>query len=142
MDLDPVFDGHVSELLQLSQDVSAHLGLTAALILGCFHPWISNSPSFFPVPPPSSPAPVQSRQSSNARKTAALLILKYRCSDREVRHVSLCSRLYIHVKQVSRGHLKGRAWLFVAHCWLAVNQSDGRVERILGKCTRGIGFFK
>ncbi|XP_034055977.1 polycystic kidney disease protein 1-like 1 [Gymnodraco acuticeps] len=30
-----------------------------------------------------------------------------------------------------RGQLKGRAWLFVAQCWLAVNQSDGRVERIL-----------
>ncbi|KAI9518691.1 hypothetical protein NQZ68_035082 [Dissostichus eleginoides] len=44
--------------------------------------------------------------------------------------------------RVSRGQLKGRAWLFVAQCWLAVNQSDGRVERILGKCTRGIGFFK
>ena len=46
------------------------------------------------------------------------------------------------ITQVSRGQLKGRAWLFVAQCWLAVNQSDGRVERILGKCTRGIGFFK
>ncbi|KAJ4948922.1 hypothetical protein JOQ06_020443, partial [Pogonophryne albipinna] len=42
----------------------------------------------------------------------------------------------------SRGQLKGRARLFVAQCWLAVNQSDGRVERILAKCTRGIGFFK
>ncbi|KAI9541801.1 Polycystic kidney disease 1 like 1 [Dissostichus eleginoides] len=49
---------------------------------------------------------------------------------------------HLDVSEASRGHLKGRAWLFVAHCWLAVNQSDGRVERILGKCTRGIGFFK
>ncbi|KAK1885270.1 Polycystic kidney disease 1 like 1 [Dissostichus eleginoides] len=49
---------------------------------------------------------------------------------------------HLDVSEVSRGQLKGRAWLFVAQCWLAVNQSDGRVERILGKCTRGIGFFK
>ncbi|KAK5877459.1 hypothetical protein CesoFtcFv8_024961 [Champsocephalus esox] len=49
---------------------------------------------------------------------------------------------HLDVSEVSRGQLKGRAWLFVAQCWLAVNQSDGRVERILGKCTRGIGFYK
>ncbi|KAI9529092.1 hypothetical protein NQZ68_013399 [Dissostichus eleginoides] len=50
---------------------------------------------------------------------------------------------HLDVSEVSRGQLKGRAWLFVAQCWLAVNQSDRQVERILGKCTRGgIGFLR
>ena len=44
--------------------------------------------------------------------------------------------------QVSREHVKGRAWLFVGQCWLAVNKGDGRVERTLRVCTQGIGFAK
>ncbi|KAK5850204.1 hypothetical protein PBY51_014472 [Eleginops maclovinus] len=49
---------------------------------------------------------------------------------------------HLEVSEVRGGHMKGRAWLFVAQCWLAVNQSDGRVERILGNCAHGLGFFK
>ena len=44
--------------------------------------------------------------------------------------------------QVSRGHVRGRAWLFVGRCWLAVIKGDGQVERRLRVCTRGIGFAK
>lgn len=44
--------------------------------------------------------------------------------------------------QVGRGHVRGRAWLFIGQCWLAVNKDDGRVERMLRVCTRGIGFAK
>ncbi|KAK5882846.1 hypothetical protein CesoFtcFv8_021390 [Champsocephalus esox] len=55
LDLDPVFDGNVSELLQLSPDVSAHLGLT--LIVGCFHSLDIKVPLCLPCPPPSSPCP-------------------------------------------------------------------------------------
>lgn len=38
--------------------------------------------------------------------------------------------------------MQGRAWLFIGQCWLAVNKGDGRVERMLRVCTRGIGFVK
>lgn len=38
--------------------------------------------------------------------------------------------------------MKGRAWLFVGRCWLAVVKGDGQVERRLRVCTRGIGFAK
>ncbi|KAK9527852.1 hypothetical protein VZT92_014377 [Zoarces viviparus] len=48
----------------------------------------------------------------------------------------------VEVSEVSRGHVKGRAWLFVGQCWLAVNKADGRVERMLRVCTHGIGFAK
>ncbi|XP_028425777.1 polycystic kidney disease 1 like 1 [Perca flavescens] len=48
----------------------------------------------------------------------------------------------VEVSEVSRGHVEGRAWLFVARCWLAVNKGDGRVERTLRVCTKGIGFAK
>ncbi|XP_044033057.1 polycystic kidney disease 1 like 1 [Siniperca chuatsi] len=48
----------------------------------------------------------------------------------------------VEVSEVNRGHVKGRAWLFVAQCWLAVNKGDGRVERMLRVCTQGIGFAK
>ncbi|KAM6908104.1 polycystin-1-like protein 1 [Lycodopsis pacificus] len=48
----------------------------------------------------------------------------------------------VEVSEVSRGHVKGRAWLFVGQCWLAVNKADGRVDRMLRVCTHGIGFAK
>ncbi|XP_037613525.1 polycystic kidney disease 1 like 1 [Sebastes umbrosus] len=48
----------------------------------------------------------------------------------------------VEVSEVSRCHVKQRAWLFVGQCWLAVNKADGRVERMLRVCTQGIGFFK
>ncbi|XP_070784659.1 polycystin-1-like protein 1 [Enoplosus armatus] len=48
----------------------------------------------------------------------------------------------VEVSEVTRGHVKGRAWLFVSQCWLAVNKGDGRVERKLRVCTQGIGFAK
>ncbi|XP_035510575.1 polycystic kidney disease 1 like 1 [Morone saxatilis] len=48
----------------------------------------------------------------------------------------------VEVSEVNRGHVKGRAWLFVGQCWLAVNKGDGRVERMLQVCTQGIGFAK
>ncbi|XP_068438427.1 polycystin-1-like protein 1 [Clinocottus analis] len=48
----------------------------------------------------------------------------------------------VEVSEVSRGHVKGRAWLFVGRCWLAVNKADGRVERTLRVCTHEIGFAK
>ncbi|XP_059183422.1 polycystin-1-like protein 1 [Centropristis striata] len=48
----------------------------------------------------------------------------------------------VEVCEVIRGHVKGQAWLFVGQCWLAVNKSDGRVERTLCVCTQGIGFAK
>ncbi|KAM9337218.1 polycystin-1-like protein 1 [Symphorus nematophorus] len=48
----------------------------------------------------------------------------------------------VEVSEVSREHVMGRAWLFVGQCWLAVNRGDGRVERSLQVCTRGIGFAK
>uniref|UniRef100_A0A8C2ZWB2 Polycystic kidney disease 1b n=1 Tax=Cyclopterus lumpus TaxID=8103 RepID=A0A8C2ZWB2_CYCLU len=48
----------------------------------------------------------------------------------------------VEVFEVSRGHVKARAWLFVGQCWLAVNKADGRVERMLRVCTHGIGFAK
>ncbi|XP_054479391.1 polycystic kidney disease 1 like 1 [Anoplopoma fimbria] len=48
----------------------------------------------------------------------------------------------VEVSEVSRGHVKGRVWLFVGQCWLAVNQADGRVERRLRVCTHAIGFAK
>ncbi|XP_045922035.1 polycystic kidney disease 1 like 1 [Micropterus dolomieu] len=48
----------------------------------------------------------------------------------------------VEVSEVNRGHVKGRAWLFVAQCWLAMNKGDGRVERMLRVCTQGMGFAK
>nr|XP_020465285.1 polycystic kidney disease protein 1-like 1 [Monopterus albus] len=48
----------------------------------------------------------------------------------------------VEVSEVNRGHVKGRAWLFVGQCWLAVNKGDGQVERMLRVCTQGIGFAK
>ncbi|XP_068160681.1 polycystin-1-like protein 1 [Antennarius striatus] len=48
----------------------------------------------------------------------------------------------VKVSEVSGGRLKGRAWLFLAQCWLAVNKGDGQVERVLQVCTQGIGFAK
>lgn len=44
--------------------------------------------------------------------------------------------------QVSRGHVEGRAWLFIGQCWLAAHKGDGQVERMLRVCTKGIGFAK
>ncbi|XP_050922890.1 LOW QUALITY PROTEIN: polycystic kidney disease 1 like 1 [Lates calcarifer] len=49
---------------------------------------------------------------------------------------------YLRHVEVSEGIAKGRAWLFVAQCWLAVNKGDGQVERMLHVCTRGVGFAK
>uniref|UniRef100_A0A3P8U3P9 Polycystic kidney disease 1a n=1 Tax=Amphiprion percula TaxID=161767 RepID=A0A3P8U3P9_AMPPE len=46
----------------------------------------------------------------------------------------------VEVSEVSRGCV--RRWLFVGQCWLAVNKSDGRVERELCVCTQGLGFAK
>ncbi|XP_055086265.1 polycystic kidney disease 1 like 1 [Periophthalmus magnuspinnatus] len=38
----------------------------------------------------------------------------------------------VEVFEVNRDHqVKGRMWLFVSECWLAVDRSDGRVERML-----------
>ncbi|KAM8731306.1 polycystin-1-like protein 1 isoform 4-T4 [Acanthopagrus schlegelii] len=48
----------------------------------------------------------------------------------------------VEVSELSRGHVRGRAWLFVGRCWLAVIKGDGQVERRLRVCTRGIGFAK
>lgn len=63
------------------------------------------------------------------------------CSDFQL---SLPSRWFVCVLsvQVNRGHVKGRSWLFVSQCWLAVSKGDGRVERMLQVCTQGIGFAK
>lgn len=44
--------------------------------------------------------------------------------------------------QVSRGHVEGRAWLFIGQCWLAAHKGDGQVERMLRVCTQGLGFAK
>ncbi|XP_023272777.1 polycystic kidney disease protein 1-like 1 [Seriola lalandi dorsalis] len=48
----------------------------------------------------------------------------------------------VEVSEMNRGHVKGRAWLFVGQCWLAVNKGDGQVERMLRVCTHGLGFTK
>ncbi|XP_071384147.1 LOW QUALITY PROTEIN: polycystin-1-like protein 1 [Centroberyx affinis] len=48
----------------------------------------------------------------------------------------------VEVCEVNRGHVMGRSWLFLGQCWLAVSESDGRVERRLRVCTQGIGFSK
>nr|XP_046228097.1 polycystic kidney disease 1 like 1 [Scatophagus argus] len=56
-----------------------------------------------------------------------------------------CANWYlkqVEVSEVSRGHAKGRAWLFIGQCWLAVDKGDGRVERLLRVSTQGIGFAK
>ncbi|XP_034562845.1 polycystic kidney disease 1 like 1 [Notolabrus celidotus] len=47
---------------------------------------------------------------------------------------------HVEVSEVNRGSVEGRAWLFVSLCWLAVNEGDGRVERMLRVCSEGIGF--
>ncbi|XP_034428977.1 polycystic kidney disease 1 like 1 [Hippoglossus hippoglossus] len=49
---------------------------------------------------------------------------------------------HVEVSEVTSGHVKGRVWLFVGQCWLAVNKGDGQVERALCVCTHGIGFAK
>ncbi|XP_053269030.1 polycystic kidney disease 1 like 1 [Pleuronectes platessa] len=49
---------------------------------------------------------------------------------------------HMEVSEVTSGHVKGRVWLFVGQCWLAVNKGDGQVERTLCVCTHGIGFAK
>ncbi|XP_062235998.1 polycystin-1-like protein 1 [Platichthys flesus] len=49
---------------------------------------------------------------------------------------------HVEVSEVTSGHVKGRVWLFVGQCWLAVNKGDGQVERTLSVCTHGIGFAK
>ncbi|KAM6971589.1 polycystin-1-like protein 1 [Tautogolabrus adspersus] len=48
----------------------------------------------------------------------------------------------VEVSEVNRGNVKGRSWLFVGDCWLAVNKGDGRVERMLLVCNLGLGFVK
>uniref|UniRef100_A0AAQ6IQD0 Polycystic kidney disease 1b n=2 Tax=Anabas testudineus TaxID=64144 RepID=A0AAQ6IQD0_ANATE len=48
----------------------------------------------------------------------------------------------VEVSEVNRDYVKGRAWLFVGQCWLAVSKGDGKVERMLRVCTQGIGFAK
>ncbi|XP_029955937.1 polycystic kidney disease 1 like 1 [Salarias fasciatus] len=47
---------------------------------------------------------------------------------------------HIEVSEVTRGHVAGRSWLFVAECWLSVNKGDGRVERMLRVCSGGLSF--
>ncbi|XP_060950290.1 polycystin-1-like protein 1 [Limanda limanda] len=49
---------------------------------------------------------------------------------------------HVEVSEVTSEHVKGRVWLFVGQCWLAVNKGDGQVERTLCVCTHGIGFAK
>ncbi|CAB1460970.1 unnamed protein product, partial [Pleuronectes platessa] len=49
---------------------------------------------------------------------------------------------HMEVSEVTSGHVKGRVWLIVGQCWLAVNKGDGQVERTLCVCTHGIGFAK
>lgn len=44
--------------------------------------------------------------------------------------------------QLNRYKVEGRAWLFVSQCWLAVDKSDGRVERMLRVCDQEMGFAK
>lgn len=41
---------------------------------------------------------------------------------------------------MNRGHVKGRAWLLVTQCWVAVNKGDGQVDRMLRVCSHGLGF--
>ncbi|XP_029978904.1 polycystic kidney disease 1 like 1 [Sphaeramia orbicularis] len=48
----------------------------------------------------------------------------------------------VEVHEVNRGRVEGRPWLFIGQCWLAVNKSDGRVDRMLRVCTQGTGFSK
>lgn len=55
----------------------------------------------------------------------------------------LCARTTIEGSfciQASSRRGEGRAWLFVAQCWLAATEEDGHVERMLRVCTEGIGF--
>ncbi|XP_047185896.1 polycystic kidney disease 1 like 1 isoform X3 [Scophthalmus maximus] len=47
---------------------------------------------------------------------------------------------HVEVSEVNRGHVKGRAWLLVTQCWVAVNKGDGQVERMLRVCSHGLGF--
>ncbi|XP_065805230.1 polycystin-1-like protein 1 [Labrus bergylta] len=48
----------------------------------------------------------------------------------------------VEVSEVNIGNVRGRSWLFVGECWLAVNKGDGRVERMLLVCNQGLGFVK
>ncbi|KAL4635130.1 polycystic kidney disease protein 1-like 1 isoform X3 [Arapaima gigas] len=41
-----------------------------------------------------------------------------------------------------RDLMTGASWLFPGECWLAVDEGDGRVERVLPALTRGLGFRK
>lgn len=50
--------------------------------------------------------------------------------------------VYLLLIQVNRDYVKGRAWLFVGQCWLAVSKGDGKVEIMLRACMQGIGFVK
>ncbi|XP_077481018.1 polycystin-1-like protein 1 [Stigmatopora argus] len=45
----------------------------------------------------------------------------------------------VEVSEVGQTNMEGRTWNFVSQCWLSVNKDDGKVERMLHACTRGIG---
>ncbi|KAA8580858.1 hypothetical protein FQN60_013816 [Etheostoma spectabile] len=181
-ELHHLFDGHVSQLLQLSPDVRAGVGLATALIMGCFDILY---PSTFPL----SPCPVQTEQQSQKNSSTlhseispVYMVLHgdygfsqtrelqvpgctlFRRNSKDTFIFSAADSLgpvwgvhiwhdssgpspnwylkQVEVSEVSRGHVKGRAWLFDAQCWLAVNKGNGRVERMLRVCTEGIGFAK
>ncbi|XP_072306521.1 polycystin-1-like protein 1 [Eucyclogobius newberryi] len=49
----------------------------------------------------------------------------------------------VEVFELNRAHqVKGRSWLCDCGCWLAVDRSDGRVERMLRVCNEKMGFGK
>lgn len=66
----------------------------------------------------------------------------------EVSRGCLWTCCFLLLRFLIDGHLIGvqvspgpeNKWLFVAQCWLAVDKDDGRVERMLRVCERGITF--
>uniref|UniRef100_A0A674DR28 Polycystin 1 like 1, transient receptor potential channel interacting n=1 Tax=Salmo trutta TaxID=8032 RepID=A0A674DR28_SALTR len=49
---------------------------------------------------------------------------------------------YLRQVEVCEVKGKGRSWLFLGQCWLAVDEGDGQVERRLRVCDQGPGFTK
>ncbi|XP_045066252.1 polycystic kidney disease 1 like 1 [Coregonus clupeaformis] len=49
---------------------------------------------------------------------------------------------YLRQVEVCEVKGKGRRWLFLGQCWLAVDEGDGQVERRLRVCDQGPGFTK
>ncbi|XP_061660608.1 polycystin-1-like protein 1 isoform X3 [Syngnathoides biaculeatus] len=45
----------------------------------------------------------------------------------------------VEISEVGRVNKEAQTWLFVSQCWLSVSKGDGKVERMLHVCTRGMG---